>query len=90
MIAENASEHAGGFEREGLVQAFQSRERFLTDVLGSLEAFITIDADWRFTFASEAAARPAPMSPDELVGQDARRFPPAGRLQEVRRPHCRG
>ena len=38
---------------------------------------------WRFTFANLAAARLAQMSPDELVGQDARRFPPPARLQEV-------
>ena len=60
------------FEREELVRALQARERFLTGVIGSLESFVTIDEDWRLTFANAAAERLAGLEHGDLVGKDIR------------------
>jgi signal transduction histidine kinase len=79
----DTSEQRSAFEREELVHAVESREHFLSEVLGSLESFVTIDADWRFTFVNEAAAAFAETSSAELVGQDLRQFPPAAGFPEV-------
>lgn len=67
-------------ERETLMLALRTRESLLTGILGSLESFVTVDRDWRLTFANAAAMKMARMSEDELLGQDLRdlavtRFP---------------
>ena len=46
------------------------REQFLEGILGSLESFVTVDQDWRFTFVNEAAAKLAGQRPDELLGEN--------------------
>jgi PAS domain S-box-containing protein len=60
------------FEREGLVEALRARERFFDTLLGSLETFFTVDADWRVTFANRAAAAMAGTTQGGVVGQDVR------------------
>ena len=60
------------FEREELVRALQARERFLTGVIGSLESFVTIDEDWRLTYANAAAERLVGLEEGDLVGRDIR------------------
>jgi PAS domain S-box-containing protein len=64
------------FEREELVRALQARERFLTGVIGSLESFVTIDEDWRLTFANAATERLSGLDADDLVGKDLRELTP--------------
>ena len=69
-------EHGDGqvepLERETLMSALRTREDFLTGILGSLESFVTVDRDWRLTFANAAALKMARMSEDELLDQDLR------------------
>ncbi len=59
-------------ERETLLAVLQARERYLSGILGSLESFVTVDADWRVTFANAATLRTTGRSGDELVGSDLR------------------
>ena len=44
-------------DREEVIRALETRERFLTAILGSLESFFTIDSEWRCTFANEAGVQ---------------------------------
>ena len=66
------NEQSETFEREELVRALQARERFLTGVIGSLESFVTIDEDWRLTFANAAAERLTGLEHGDLLGRDIR------------------
>jgi PAS domain-containing protein len=54
--------------------ALQAREHFLTGILGGLESFLTIDRDWRITFANVAALKALGVDESELLGQDLREF----------------
>ncbi|MGE5228321.1 MAG: PAS domain S-box protein [Deltaproteobacteria bacterium] len=55
--------------REDLLAALESREQFLTAVLGSLESFVTVDEEWRLTFANQAAATMAGVARGDLLGR---------------------
>jgi len=70
------NEQSETFEREDLVRALRARERFLTGVIGSLESFVTIDGDWRLTFANTATERLSGLDVDDLVGKDIRNLTP--------------
>jgi PAS domain S-box-containing protein len=70
------NEHVEAFEREELVRALQARERFLTGVIGSLESFVTIDEDWRLTYANAATERLSGLGVDDLLGKDLRDLTP--------------
>ena len=70
-------------DRDALILALQARERFLDAVLGSLETFIAVDADWRIAFANRAASEAARMSADGLVGSDVREYLPAESREAV-------
>ena len=48
---------ADALASDDLIRAARARECFLQDILGSLESFVTVDADWRLTFMNEAAGR---------------------------------
>ncbi len=81
--------HSAELERDQLIRALQARERFLDAVLGSLETFFTVDADWRITFANSAAATMARLTPDEMLGRELWELMPADQhqvpSQELRR-----
>ena len=77
------SGRTGQFEREDLVRALQARERFLTDVIGSLESFVTIDEEWRLTYVNTAAERTLGLSSEELLGEDVRDLTPRTVLEEA-------
>jgi PAS domain S-box-containing protein len=57
-------------DRETLLRALQTREQFLSGILGSLESFVTVGPDWRITFANAAALRTTGAHEDELLGRD--------------------
>ena len=59
-------------EREPLLTALQTREQFLAGILGSLESFVTVDEDWRLSYANAAVLRLTRMHEDELLGRDLR------------------
>ncbi len=69
-----------------LIDAVRVRERFLEDILGSLESFVTVDRDWRFTFVNEAAAKLAGRRPDELLGENLLALTPLSALPQASRP----
>ena len=71
-------------ERDELLGALRARERFLTGILGSLESFVTIDREWRFTFVNEAAAEHLDASAAELLGADVREVVPGGIIEQAR------
>ena len=71
-------------DREEVIRALQVRERFLTAVLGSLEGFFIVDAQWRCTFANEAGVAFAGVGEEELLGRDVREF----LLDDVREDVC--
>ena len=73
-------------EREPLIDAVRARERFLEGILGSLESFITIDRDWRFTFVNAAAARMTRRSAEELLGTDIRQLDGEGVREQFAAP----
>ena len=56
LRATGSGEKPTSLEREDLLAALESREQFLAAVLGSLESFLTVDEEWRLTFANQAAA----------------------------------
>ena len=56
-------------ESAQLIDAVRVREQFLEEILGSLESFVTIDRDWRCTFANAAAEKLAGVGPDGLLGR---------------------
>ncbi len=62
-------EKPASLAREDLLAALESREQFLTAVLGSLECFVTVDEEWRLTFANEAAATMAGTARADLLGR---------------------
>ena len=81
--------HSAELERDQLIRALQARERFLDAILGSLETFFTVGADWRITFANKATAAMARLTPDEMLGLEVWELMPADQhqvpAQELRR-----
>src|SRR5512140_3504381 len=73
-------------ESSQLIDAVRVREQFLEDILGSLESFVTVDQDWRFTFANQAAAKLVDRLPDELLGESLLELTPAGALERASAP----
>ncbi len=63
---------SGELERERLLAAVRAREDFLERVLGSLEAFVTLDRDWHVTFANRGAAELAGLAEEDIVGLDVK------------------
>jgi PAS domain-containing protein len=79
------SEHSvSELDREEVIRALQARERLLTDILGGLGSFFTIDAHWRCTFANEAGAALVGVGAEELLGRDVREF----LLEDAREQVC--
>jgi PAS domain S-box-containing protein len=56
--------------REDVIPALEARERFLAAILGSLEAFLAVDEDWRVTYANRAAAEGAGAAAGDLLGKE--------------------
>jgi len=57
-------------ERDELLAALQRNQNFLDGVLGSItDNFVTLDQNWQFTFANEAAAAIFEIKPAELIGK---------------------
>ena len=56
---------------------------FSRDILGSLESFVTVDADWHLTFINEAAGRLANVRPDEALGGDFWELAPLDALEQA-------
>jgi PAS domain S-box-containing protein len=75
---------SGEPSRDEIILALQARERFLDAILGSLEVFLAVDADWRVTFANQAAAVMTGRSVEELVGGDVRDLMPAALHESTR------
>ena len=73
-------------ETAQLIDAVRVREHFLEDILGSLESFVTVDRDWRFTFVNEAAAKLAGRRPDELVGESLLQLTPLAAMPQASGP----
>ena len=73
-------------ETAQLIDAVQVREQFLEDILGSLESFVTVDRDWRFTFVNEAAAKLAGRRPDELMGESLLQLAPLAAMPQASGP----
>jgi PAS domain S-box-containing protein len=69
-----------------LIRALRARETFLESILGSLESFVTVDADWRFTFINAAAGRLANMQPEETLGKDFWELAPLDALEQAAAP----
>jgi PAS domain S-box-containing protein len=78
-----APESGVELDRDEVIRALQARERFLTGVIGSLEGFFTIDAQWRCTFANEAGVALLGMVEEELLGRDVRELLPDVFREEV-------
>ena len=58
-------------EREQYQEALRASEEFLDGVLGSItDTFVTLDANWRFTFANEAAGETFGAKSSDLIGED--------------------
>jgi PAS domain S-box-containing protein len=71
------SHSVAAFHRDEVILALEARERFLDAVFGSLEPFVTVDADWRVTFVNRAAAEMAEGGTEGLIGGDLRTLMPA-------------
>ena len=56
--------------REEVIPALEARERSLDAILGSLEAFLAVDEDWRLTFANRAAAERAGAAAADVLGKE--------------------
>jgi PAS domain S-box-containing protein len=56
--------------RDEVIPALEARERFLDAILGSLGAFLAVDADWRLTYANRAAAERAGAAAGEILGKE--------------------
>jgi PAS domain S-box-containing protein len=69
VSSESGEPRAEQLEGAQLIDAVRVRERFLEDILGSLESFVTVDRDWRCTFANSAAEKLAGVGPDGLLGK---------------------
>jgi PAS domain S-box-containing protein len=74
VVPESRGERASELDRDEVIRALQERERYLTGILGSLESFFTVDAQWRCTFVNEAGAALVGVGADELLGRDVREF----------------
>jgi PAS domain S-box-containing protein len=73
-------------ESAQLIGAVRVREKFLEDILGSLESFVTVDRDWRFTFVNEAAAKLAGRRPDDLMGENLLELTPLSAMPQASGP----
>ena len=82
-MSDESKEQGRAFERDELVRALQARERFLTGVLGNLEAFVTIDEAWRLTYANAAVVQLAQLPAEELLGRDIRELTPPPVLEQA-------
>ncbi len=69
VSSESGEPRSEQLEGAQLIDAVRVRERFLEDILGSLESFVTVDRDWRCTFANAAAEKLASVGPDGLLGK---------------------
>jgi PAS domain S-box-containing protein len=76
VVPESRDERVGELDRDAVIRALQARERFLTGIIGSLESFFTIDAQWRCTFANEAGVALLGLAEEELLGRDVRELLP--------------
>jgi PAS domain S-box-containing protein len=74
VVPQTPAEQVSELDRDEVIRALQARERFLTGIIGSLESFFTIDAQWRCTFANEAGVALLGMTQEELLGRDVREF----------------
>ena len=87
----DASPGAGKRRREQLesaqlIDAVRVREQFLEDILGSLESFVTVDQDWRFTFSNRTAADLVRRGSEELLGESLLELLPSGALEQASAP----
>jgi PAS domain S-box-containing protein len=73
-------------ESAQLIDAVRVREQFLEDILGSLESFVTVDRDWRFTFVNEASAKLAGRRPDDLIGESLLELTPLTAMPQALGP----
>ena len=53
-----------------MIPALEARERFLDAILGSLEAFLAVDEDWRLTYVNRAAAERAGAAAADILGRE--------------------
>ena len=53
-----------------MIPALEARERFLDAILGSLEAFLAVDEDWRLTYVNRAAAERAGAAAADVLGRE--------------------
>ena len=74
---------AAELDRDSVIAALQARERFLTNILGGLESFFTVDSRWRCTFANESGGDLTRESAQALLGADLRDYLPAELRDEV-------
>jgi PAS domain S-box-containing protein len=56
--------------RDEVIPALEARERFLDAILGSLEAFLAVDEDWRLTYLNRAAAERAGAAAGDILGRE--------------------
>ena len=56
--------------RDEVIPALEARERFLDAILGSLEAFLAVDEDWRLTYVNRAAAERAGAAAGDILGTE--------------------
>jgi signal transduction histidine kinase len=66
-----------------VTEAVTAREQLLEGVMGSIENFVTVDAEWRFTFVNQAAAHMLGRPRDELLGEDLWAYSPAAPDSEI-------
>jgi PAS domain S-box-containing protein len=70
-------------DRDELILALQVREHFLDTILGGLETFVAVDADWRVTFANSASARMVQRPAEEIVGGELWEIMPATQHEDT-------
>jgi len=83
VVPESRAERVSELDRDEVIRALQARERFLTGIMGSLESFFTIDAQWRCTFANEAGVALLGVAEKEILGRDVRELLPDNLREEV-------
>jgi PAS domain S-box-containing protein len=72
--------------QDELILAMKARERFLDGILGSLEAFLAVEKDWRVTFANKAAEEMAGRPAHELMGREVWEALPPGLIEQSEAP----
>ncbi len=53
-----------------MIPALEARERFLDAILGSLDAFLAVDEDWRVTYVNRAATERAGAAAGDMLGSE--------------------